>query len=668
MAVGLSLSMTLIVGSGWAAGANPPEDPAVLEDLQQHAAKGADQILGIRAEDQPQATVLEITGNGPFQDVRVHKLGARRLAVDLSGVTARAAQAAVPTPSRWIKKVHVDGSASDKVRVVVDFHSAVGEYRAEQPGSMVVLSATPAARQAPIADAPQLIAERKVAAELPDNLPAAPPAPPVASAALADKTVALDPAPARQAVAPPAPVATTFPAAAFQPVAAPARTPGKREFDPMAALHKNYTGKPISLDLQEAEIKNVLRLLSDVSGSNIVIEPDVDGKVTLKVNRVPWDQILDMILTMNNLGKEQVGGVIRIARQEKLKKEFQERDSEIRARQQFLEASKEVGDLTTHYLQVNYAKSSDIAAKIANTKSPKGKVTVDERTNVILYTDYPGYVQAARDLMAKLDMPTPQVLIEARIVQLATNASRELGIEWSWNYEYTDSNGAHLYAGDFEINHPVARTGALGSSLFGFSIGQIAGQTLWNIDMRISALESAGKGRIVSAPKVLTLDNVEATIVQGQQIPYLKLNEFGVATTEFKDAALELKVVPHITPDQKVSLKVDAKKEQPDFARSVNGVPAIDTRRVSTVLLVPDGDTIVIGGVIEETDTRLENRTPYLANVPVLGALFKSERMRREKSELLIFISPRIAGQTFPATARREPLNQFSGGLGLQRP
>ena len=201
---------------------------------------------------------------------------------------------------------------------------------------------------------------------------------------------------------------------------------------------------------------------------------------------------------------------------------------------------------------------------------------------------------------------------------------------------------------NFQVNQPVAGLGDLGASLFGFSFGQIAGQTLWNIDMKISALETAGKGKIISAPRVLTLNNVEASISAGKEIPYLKLNEFGVSTTEFKDAVLELKVTPQITPDQKLSLKIDAKKERADFANLVNGVPPIDTRKVNTTLLVADGDTIVIGGILEEEESFSESQTPGLGEVPILGALFKSERTRKNRAELLIFISPRITGLSGP--------------------
>jgi type IV pilus assembly protein PilQ len=188
----------------------------------------------------------------------------------------------------------------------------------------------------------------------------------------------------------------------------------------------------------------------------------------------------------------------------------------------------------------------------------------------------------------------------------------------------------------------------LGASLFGFSFGQIAGQTLWDIDMKISALEVAGKGKIISAPRVLTLSNVEATISQGKEIPYLVLNDQGVTSTEFKPAVLELKVTPLITADQKVSMKIDAKKDRADLSVLIGGVPPIDTRKVTTTLLVADGDTIVIGGILEEEESFAESRTPGLGQVPILGALFKSERTRKTRSELLIFISPRITGLSGP--------------------
>ncbi len=614
--------------------------------------KTADTVSRIEAEDGPDRTSIRILGNGKFVDYKVHKLSSDHLTIEVMNARSPARRAHVPTTSKQIRKLWLDGSKDTCTTLHAELAGSVAEYHVDSLDNGLVLNV----RTRDLMSKSKMIPTR-VPSEIVSSAPtearddsvkilaneiSPPTSIPIKAEPISAKVI-----PPVTLTAAPVASAPTGPTAP----AVPNRKAGGKASDPALVLTKVYTGKPISLDLQEADVKNVLRLLADVSGANIVIEPDVAGKVTLKVNRVPWDQVLDMILAMNNLGQEQSGGVIRIARQDKLKRELTEREAEFKARQQVMETAKEMGDIATNYLQVNYAQAAKIATKIEKMKSPKGKVTVDDRTNLILYSDYPAFIQSARELLAKLDLPTPQVLIEGRIVQLNANASRELGVQWTFDSSSTDATGVHQYLGNLAINHAVAATSTLG---FGF--GQIIGQTLYNIDIQIQAAENAGKGKIVSAPRVMTLDNVEATIVQGTQIPYRKLSEFGVTTTEFKDATLELKVTPHITPDQKVRLEIKAKKEQPDFTQLVgaDAAPAIQTRRVSTELLVADGDTIVIGGVIEDSESLNESRTPGLSQVPILGALFKNQRYRKEKNELLIFISPRIAGVSVPVRANRD--------------
>ncbi|WP_448383947.1 type IV pilus secretin PilQ [Desulfosoma sp.] len=402
--------------------------------------------------------------------------------------------------------------------------------------------------------------------------------------------------------------------------------------DPVPA--KVYRGKAISLDLQDADLTNVLRLLADVSGVNMVVEPDVSGKVTLKVENIPWDQVLDMVLMMNRLGKEEVGGVLRIAKEDKLRQEMKEREERMKIEQQLLRTKKDLGELDTAYLQINYADPGEIAAKISEIKSADGKISVDQRTGMVLYTDYPARIDVAKGIIRRLDKPTEQVLIEARIVQLNTTASRDLGVQWGFNLTKTTD---HQVNTSYAVDHPVAATSAAN-----LSVGKLVGTTLWNLDLRLLAAEQAGRGKIISAPRVLTMNHVKATISQGTQIPYPRQTEDGIST-EFKDATLELQVTPHVTPDGRVRLQIQAKKEAPNYAVSrPDEPPAIDSRKVDTELLVEDGATVVIGGIIEEDQSDTEGRTPGLHKVPVLGHLFKSHRSQQRKSELLIFINPQI--------------------------
>ena len=397
-------------------------------------------------------------------------------------------------------------------------------------------------------------------------------------------------------------------------------------------LKKNYTGKPISFDFLDVDVRNALRLIADLTGANMVIEPDVTGKVTLKVNQVPWDQVLDLILIMNGLGKEQSGSVIRIAKQAKLQDEYGRQAEQIKARQELLEASKDVGEITTEYLTINYAPVADIAAKVTEAKSDKGKLTIDERTSLIIYSDYPLRIQNARHLIAKLDKATSQVMIEARIVTMSEDVTKNIGVSWDFQVGNNLANTSE----DWQVNYGSDSPG----SFLDFSLGKLIGGTMLQLDLQLSALENTSQSKIIAAPKVLTLNNVKAVVSQGTQIPYLERSGENVASTVFKDAVVELQVTPHITPDQKVRLEIEAKQDEP--GATFNGQTGIDTRKIKTELLVEDGNIVVIGGVIRDTELEGLETTPGLSKIPLLGRLFKLETSRKTKNELLIFISPKI--------------------------
>jgi type IV pilus assembly protein PilQ len=365
-----------------------------------------------------------------------------------------------------------------------------------------------------------------------------------------------------------------------------------------------------------------------------------------------------MVLSMNGLGKEQVGNVIRIARQEKLKQEWGRQAEEIRAKQELLEVAKDTGDLSTVYLTVNYAQPAEIAAKITENKSERGKVSIDERTSLIIYSDYPARIEMARQLLARLDRATPQVLIEARIVTLNSDTSRNLGARLGLRSTTPPPIGRPEIQ-DFQLN-------ALSAVVADVAIAQVVGKSLLSLDLELSALETASELRIMAAPRVLTMDNVKATISQGTQIPYLAptTQASTVLTTEFKDAVLELSVIPHITPDRKVRLEIEAKQDEPSTTLIVGLVPGIDTRKISTELLVDDGNIVVIGGVIRNADTTNSIKTPGLSDVPLLGWMFRSKEVRSLKQELLIFISPRIIEASGSGRGTRPPvLNE--GGRGF---
>lgn len=339
--------------------------------------------------------------------------------------------------------------------------------------------------------------------------------------------------------------------------------------------------------------------------------------------------------------------MIRIARQAKLRQEWTQQVEAIKARQELSESTKDLGELATVYFSVNFAKPAEIAAKISEAKSDRGKVSVDERTSLIIYSDYPARVANARTLLARLDRPTPQVLIEARIITLKSDVKRTLGV--NLNFKSTQPSSASTspsFLQEFALNAPSAA-----GPQFAMSLAQLVGNTLLQVDMQISALQTANEARIVAAPRVLTLDNVKAVVTQGTQIPYLVVGDTAanITATQFKDATLELQVVPHITPDRKVRMEINAKQDTVSTTLGAQGQPGIDTRKITTELLVDDGNVVVIGGVINNQTNRDKTATPGLSDIPLLGHLFKTENAEDQRNELLIFISPKIVEVSKPS-------------------
>jgi type IV pilus assembly protein PilQ len=563
-------------------------------------------LSGLQVEGRPGETVVVLAGNGVFRDYLFSRLSDTRFTLDLGDISGTSGLPVLPPPSHGLELAYVDpgskGAPGKGVRLKGATNSPIENYVVNTAGNnlAITLYTGSAAGLPPAAGGPPVkAASRKKALEAPPT-------------AMTDDSM-VEPAPVRTRKARPG----------------PERQGGEEP------LKKQYSGKPISLDLLDADLRNVLRLIADVTGSNIVIEPDVAGKVTLKVEQVPWDQVLDMVLAMNGMGMERSGNVIRVARVAKLRDEVNQQADDIRAKQELLETVKDFGDITTEYLTVNYAQPVEIAAKINEVKSDKGKISIDERTNLIIYSDYPARVATARKLIARLDKATPQVMIEARLVTMTDDTRKALGIRWNLNLNDKDP-----LVREFEVDL-LSNLG----TLLDFNVAQIVGQTLVSLDFNLAALESQNRSKIIAAPKVMTMNNVKAVISQGNQIPYLQQSaaDVGVVSTVFKDAIVELQVTPHITPDGKVRLEIEAKQDEPN-PTIVGGAdqPAISTRKIKTELLVADGCIVVIGGVMRDTQGYSLDTTPGLKDIPILGRLFKQESKSRVKEELLIFISPKI--------------------------
>jgi len=432
---------------------------------------------------------------------------------------------------------------------------------------------------------------------------------------------------------------------------------------------KEYTGERLTLNFQDIDVRSVLQLLADTSGQNIVVSDSVTGNLTLRLQNVPWDQALDIVLRTKGLDKRRQDNVIIIGPTEELA-------SREKAE---LAAHKEVQELSpvhAEFLQVNYAKVSDLAKliKSASAKdsmlSPRGSLSVDDRTNTLLVQDTADKLAEIRRLVQTLDVPVRQVLIEARIVIVSDTFERDLGARFGvTSAQKNGSNGLLSVTGNgtgadtmtqsaisnlsttgsalpvatpalanrYQVNLPAANTnGSIGLSLLGGS---------YLIDLELSAAQNEGKSETISSPRVITANQKQATIMQGVEIPYQESASSGATTTQFKNAVLSLKVTPLITPDNRVILDIDVSDDsvgQQVTSATGGSVPSIDTRQITTQVLVSDGQTVVLGGILATVKTKSANKVPYLADIPVLGNLFKSTTDINNKTELLIFITPKI--------------------------
>jgi type IV pilus assembly protein PilQ len=409
-----------------------------------------------------------------------------------------------------------------------------------------------------------------------------------------------------------------------------------------------YTGRKLSLDFKDADIKNILRLIAEVSNFNVITADDVTGKVTMRLVDVPWDQALDVVLQAKGLGKIQVGNVIWVAPRDALKRQEQDLLEQRRAKEK-------LEDLVDDLIPINYATAKDIMPQVKGILSDRGDIKVDDRTNTLIVKDIASKIAKVKNLVRSLDAKTPQILIEARIVEANISFQRELGIRWGFLLEQSRGNTSTSVGGGIESSTlgtatreavdlaAVARTGVSGATATTGVIEAILSRgSLTELDIAISAHENEGNVKIISSPKIATLDNKEASIEQGLRIPYLKLTTEGTATTDFIDANLKLTVTPHVTNDGNIKMHIKAKKDAPDTSISVQGVPSIDKKEAITEVLVKDGAIVVIGGVYSIEKSGGAEGIPLLGKIPLLGWLFKREVKEDKRKDLLIFISPKI--------------------------
>lgn len=406
----------------------------------------------------------------------------------------------------------------------------------------------------------------------------------------------------------------------------------------LPGMKERYTGEKISIDLQNAEVEHVLRLISEISGYNLILDDAVTGRISLKLVDIPWDQALDLVLIQRNLGMVLKGNIMRIASTIKLEEERAQLQKAREAAIQAQESMQNLAPLHTEYLQINYSTAAEFEGKVKTMISPRGSVSSDPRTNILIVTDTEESLRRVNSYIKKLDRAERQVMIEARIVYATDEFQRTLGVQWSSTYspETASNIQSEQWRGDFKttgmnfIN--TANTIALGGS-----IGKYLGKDLFSLDAQLRLGESNNLVKTVSAPRILTLNNNRAEIQQGTKLATATESQSGGTTTEYEEAVLKISVLPQITPDDKLILDLEISDDTPK-----SDGRDIDTKQTKTKMMVGDRETIVIGGVLKSTETSGVNQIPGLGDVPGLGWLFKNKYDTKNKAELLIFIQPRI--------------------------
>jgi type IV pilus assembly protein PilQ len=610
-----------------------------------HGAK-ASRILGLTyAEEKGQlAFTVRADGSLRYQDFFLGNPD--RLVIDFADVSSRSPVRNLDVNSGPVRKARLAqfSASSPKVaRLVLDL-SARAPYRIVEgsDGVKILFGEGQTPTPAPLA------------ALRPEPEPAA------VSAASAIPPAVL-PAPALPAPALPAPDAL--------PEAQITTDRASLQSTTVAGAQKVYTGHPISLDFKDGDLQDIFRLFADISGLNVVVNPGVSGKVTLKLTEVPWDQALDLILKTNGLGYTLEDNVIRIAKLADLQKEEQER-------RKLAEEKALAGELLVQNFRLSYSKAKELEPTIKKVAlSPRGQIITDDRTNTMIVTDLALNLEKTRNLIADLDRATPQVEIEARIVVTTRTFLQQYGVQWGFINQQTPlfgnttnrafphsiilngggvpgsgglsptQGGLATEAGigpagrGYAVNLPAAAF----NSAIGISLGNILGN--FNIDAALTALENSGRGRVISTPKVTTQNNQAAEIKQGVQIPIQTVAN-NTVTVIFKDAVLTLKVTPQITEAGTVILTLEVENNSPDFSRQIGtgatAVPPINTQSAKTIVLVRDGSTAVIGGIYQSTEQSARAQTPILGNIPILGYLFRNRSVRSENAELMIFVTPRI--------------------------
>jgi type IV pilus assembly protein PilQ len=636
--------------------ATPPAQ-STTPSVETGTTKPATRLQSVRVGKIDSGFTVTLAGNGALTASKVEATEMpHRVFLDFTGVATGSAPAVTAVGNDDIERVRVATNSREPLitRVVIDLARKI-PYTVETVGEELRVLFKKAVEK--VADTAAAITEPPIAAPIPE---------PVAVAAVvAEATLpAADQAPANPFVATVAnavpapspvvdvPVMSTVAPVPAAPVAAAPAAPANQDVPPaaqallVAAQSQNsvgprqFTGEPITMDFQGADLRAVLRTFAEIAqGLNIVIDPSIQGTVDVSLRDVPWDQALDIILRANKLGYSVEGNIVRIVPLQVLAAENEER-------RKLQEAQALAGELRVLTRAVSYAKAADLVPVITRSAlSARGDVQVDARTNTLIIRDLADRLSQADELISRLDRPQPQVEIEARIVQLDRNKARDLGIQWNFGGRVDPAIGTSTGLAFPNRGGLTAGTGGVDTaspSNIGIVLGSVNGAIDLNVQLR--ALESEGSVKILSTPRVTTQNNIPAEITQGAQIP-IQVVSNNTVTVTFKDAALTLRVTPQITAASTVIMNIFLENATPDYTEitAFQPIPAINTQRAVTSVLMADGDTTVIGGIFTKLESVTQGRTPFLHRIPLLGWLFKTENRNQDDSELLIFITPRIS-------------------------
>lgn len=612
-----------------------PKEAAVPEETVPASSEPATATIvkTVKATGSKDGAKIVIAADGTMRP-NTFMIEGRRLVIDIPGTKSRVRPTVIPVRKGGVDKVRVGQHTSPekKVRVVLDLTKTM-DYTVTPDGNTIVVAMN--------------IAAGPKKEEYPQERSAAQPkeTPPV----IAEREVAEAAEPAEMAAVVPAPVVRER--------AAPAQQPVTTEMS-LVVGSKKYGGRRISLDLQDADLVNVLRLFGELANLNMVLSPDVKGKVTVRLVNIPWDQAMEIILKMNGLGFVIEDNILRIGSQAALAKEAED---EMRTK----EAKKKAEDLVTRLIPVNYSEATKIETTIKKSLSARGETVVDPRTNTLIVKDIQRAVDEVAELVRRLDRPTPQIMIEARIVEASLNFNRTIGVQWGADFNMGGTTGNPTGFqfpnsigvtggptmgtppsgnGNYLVNMPAPAGAGTGGGAIHFNFGSLS--RALNLDLVLSALESTGEGKVISTPRISALDNKEAKIEQGVSIPFATSQAGGATNVQFIDAKLSLNVTPHATPDNKIFMKIKATKNAPDTSLlGAGGQPSIRKNEAETEMLLTDGETAVIGGILIIDRGSTITKVPFFGDIPLIGWLFRSKAVREEKRELLIFITPRIIRQ-----------------------